>query len=241
MRLKPDSGDENMKKTFICLIVCGLYAPAFAQQSVFKELEKSAGGVRISAPGDPVPSSAGSVAVRASCSIVDQSGTLDSFACRNSEGKTRCYADIDVDGTPFRVYGGCYPTHMDCWSNGVGAVKDPCDSIDEAEPRANAAFSARQTAGALDEKLRKANNKGDLPAMREVKFLFDPAGTKGGTYAVVDLGGVIDLWACRNSTGTMRCYADVITDGSSLRVYGGCWNSFSDCLWDGPGFVNPYH
>ena len=62
-----------------------------------------------------------------SCRVIDQSGTLDSWACRNSPHKIRCYADIELEnGSRTTVYGGCYPSYSDCWSLGEGAV-NACD------------------------------------------------------------------------------------------------------------------
>ena len=61
------------------------------------------------------------------CRIVDQSGTLEPYDCRNSDGNIRCYADVEYDnGTRLRVWGGCYESFSDCWSTGPGAV-DACD------------------------------------------------------------------------------------------------------------------
>lgn len=60
------------------------------------------------------------------CKVKDQSGTMDSQACRDSEDKIRCYAEVEADGSSFKVYGGCFGSYSDCWSTGPGAV-NPCD------------------------------------------------------------------------------------------------------------------
>lgn len=62
------------------------------------------------------------------CRVTDQSGTLDSWFCRNSQvGKIRCYADIELEhGAKTRVWGGCVGTYSDCWFNGSGRV-DACE------------------------------------------------------------------------------------------------------------------
>lgn len=61
------------------------------------------------------------------CTVKDQSGSMEAWECRDSEGKIRCYADVEYEnGTRMRVWGdGCYQTYSDCWSTGPGAV-DPC-------------------------------------------------------------------------------------------------------------------
>ncbi|MCX5786415.1 MAG: hypothetical protein NTX59_12075 [Elusimicrobia bacterium] len=215
-----------MKKVLMILTVCGLYAPAFAQQVSINELKNAANNEQLSVPAIAAPSAAvpekneikkpiadkaemprrevkfrlGIPATNKSgnCSVTAQDGTLDSWACRNSDGKIRCYADVNVDGKTFRVNGGCAASYSDCWWSGSAAVKDPCDSID-VNP--------------------------------------DPAPGSGCT--VKDQDGTLDSWACRDSEGKMRCYADVTANGSSFRVYGGCFASFSDCWSTGPGAVNP--
>ncbi|NUM89059.1 MAG: hypothetical protein HUU37_07640 [Bdellovibrionales bacterium] len=62
-----------------------------------------------------------------SCRVVDQSGTIESWECRNSEGNIRCYADVEYqNGTRLRVWGGCVSSYGDCWSTGSSAV-NPCN------------------------------------------------------------------------------------------------------------------
>lgn len=60
------------------------------------------------------------------CKLKDQSGTIDVGACHSSPGSWRCYADVEVNGNPFRVFGGCYGSLSDCFFSGAGAVK-PCN------------------------------------------------------------------------------------------------------------------
>ena len=135
------------------------------------------------------------------CTVTDQNGDIDSWACRDSEGKIRCYADVNVNGNSFRINGGCAASFSDCWSNGASAVKDPCDSI--------------------------ADNGGSTPP---------PSGT-GCT--VTDQSGDIDPWACRDSEGKTRCYADATINGSPMRIYGNCVASFSECWATGSSPVDP--
>jgi hypothetical protein len=62
-----------------------------------------------------------------SCKIIDQDGSLDGWYCRNSPGKIRCYADIEIDnGVKTRVWGGCGESYSDCWWNGSSRV-DACE------------------------------------------------------------------------------------------------------------------
>lgn len=63
------------------------------------------------------------------CKVIDQSGTQDSWACRDSEaGRIRCYADIEIVevGVKTRVWGGCAGSFSDCWWNGNSRV-DACN------------------------------------------------------------------------------------------------------------------
>ena len=62
------------------------------------------------------------------CRVIDQSGTIEPYACRNSTlGSIRCYADIELEhGAKTRVWGGCVGTYSDCWWNGSGRV-DACE------------------------------------------------------------------------------------------------------------------
>jgi hypothetical protein len=61
------------------------------------------------------------------CKVVDQSGTIESWECRNSTGKIRCYADVQYEnGTKLRIWGGCYDSYGDCWGSGEGKV-EACD------------------------------------------------------------------------------------------------------------------
>ena len=61
------------------------------------------------------------------CRVVDQSGSIDSWACRKSDGKIRCYADIELEGgAKTRVWGGCASTYSDCWAFGDSRV-DACN------------------------------------------------------------------------------------------------------------------
>lgn len=63
-----------------------------------------------------------------SCRVVDQSGSIEPWECRNStSGNIRCYADVEYgNGTRLRIWGGCYGSFSDCWSTGAGGV-DACD------------------------------------------------------------------------------------------------------------------
>jgi len=61
------------------------------------------------------------------CTVVDQDGTLNLWACRNSEDKIRCYADVRFDdGKTARVWGDCVKSFQDCWWNGDSRV-DACE------------------------------------------------------------------------------------------------------------------
>jgi hypothetical protein len=62
------------------------------------------------------------------CRVVDQSGSIEPYACRNSTlGSVRCYADIELEGgAKTRLWGGCVSTFSDCWWNGSGRV-DACE------------------------------------------------------------------------------------------------------------------
>lgn len=62
------------------------------------------------------------------CRVTNQSGTIDVWGCRNSEGKIRCYADIELveSGVKTRVWGGCGSSYSDCWWNGNSRV-DACN------------------------------------------------------------------------------------------------------------------
>jgi hypothetical protein len=41
------------------------------------------------------------------CRVVDQSGSIEPYACRNSTlGSVRCYADIELEGGRCVVFGG---------------------------------------------------------------------------------------------------------------------------------------
>lgn len=62
------------------------------------------------------------------CTLVDQSGSMEPWECRDSKtGNIRCYADVKyANGTNMRVWGGCFDSYSDCWWNGDGAV-DPCE------------------------------------------------------------------------------------------------------------------
>jgi len=73
---------------------------------------------------DPTSAAPGP-AVQTGCQVKDQSGTIDSWACRNSTGHWLCYADAIINGGNSRISGGCYESLSDCWSTGAGAV-DPC-------------------------------------------------------------------------------------------------------------------
>jgi hypothetical protein len=61
-----------------------------------------------------------------------------------------------------------------------------------------------------------------------------------GQCKIVDQDGSSEPWDCRDSkTGTIRCYADVeYENGTKLRIWGGCYGSYSDCWWSGPGHVD---
>jgi len=65
------------------------------------------------------------------CTVKNQSGSIDSWECRNSPGKWRCYAEVEVNGKPFRINGACAESLGDCFWSGSSAVKDPCDSIED--------------------------------------------------------------------------------------------------------------
>ncbi len=50
----------------------------------------------------------------------------------------------------------------------------------------------------------------------------------------------IEPYECRNCPGKQRCYADVVYEnGTKLRVWGGCYESMSDCWGSGSGAVSP--
>lgn len=74
------------------------------------------------------------------CEVVDQSGSLDSWYCRYSDFKIRCYADVKyTDGSTDTIWDGtdsdgsvadtgtCYQSYMDCWSSGQGRVNPSCE------------------------------------------------------------------------------------------------------------------
>lgn len=60
-----------------------------------------------------------------------------------------------------------------------------------------------------------------------------------GQCRVKDQSGSLEPWECRNSTtGNIRCYADVeYENGTRLRIWGGCYDSYSDCWGTGDGAV----
>lgn len=60
------------------------------------------------------------------CSIINQSGNIDPWECRNSpNGSTRCYADARINGREVRVFGACAASFSDCWY-GKSAAVNPC-------------------------------------------------------------------------------------------------------------------
>ena len=62
-----------------------------------------------------------------SCKVIDQSGSLEPWECRDSDGKIRCYADVEYgNGTRLRIWGSCVSSYSDCWGSGAGNV-DPCN------------------------------------------------------------------------------------------------------------------
>lgn len=64
------------------------------------------------------------------CEILNQSGSIDAWACRNSPHSIRCYADIKVEtgaSVKQRLEGSqCATDFSQCWSTGSKAF-DPCD------------------------------------------------------------------------------------------------------------------
>lgn len=215
-----------MKKTVISLIVCCLCPPLFAQQGSVEQLKDTAGAKELPVIAEPAPVTAAAAKEmtaaepgfpklrevkflfgkqartdKSNCTVTAQDGTMDIWECRNSDGKYRCYAEVTVDGKPFRVYGGCASSFSDCWSTGSSAVQDPCDSIE-------------------------SQGGGDP----------QPA---GDTCTIKDQSSTIDVWACRDSEGKQRCYADAYINGSPMRIYGSCTTSMSDCWSTGSLAVNP--
>ena len=61
-----------------------------------------------------------------SCRVIDQSGSIEPWECRNSDrGNIRCYADVEYqNGTRLRLWGSCVGSYSDCWSSDS---VDPCD------------------------------------------------------------------------------------------------------------------
>lgn len=76
-----------------------------------------------------------------------------------------------------------------------------------------------------------------LPSLTAQIMSCDP---NPGSCRVTDQSGSAEPWDCRDAQGVIRCYADVeYGNGTRLRVWGGCYSSYSDCWSMGSGAVKP--
>ena len=222
-----------MKNFITALILGALCVPSFAAQSTpIEDLKQAASCKDFAAIPVPEAAKAGdktnmnSVKFLADrknvksgkngCTVTGQSGSIDSWACRNSDGKIRCYADVDVNGKSFRVYGGCVSSYSACWASGAGAVVSPCDSIADGGDVGNG-----QTGG------------GSTPD--------NPTENASGCTFLGQGGSAKSWFPCRNpEEGKFRCHADASINGEIVRIYGACAPMPSDCELVGPYAVkNP--
>jgi len=63
-----------------------------------------------------------------SCSIEDQSGTIDVSFCSGQSNSIRCYAEVEFEnGSESKIMGGvCVDSFSDCWSSGEYRVEPAC-------------------------------------------------------------------------------------------------------------------
>ncbi len=136
-----------------------------------------------------------------SCELTDQSWTTDSSGCRNSEGKSRCYAEVSFGGASLRLYGSCVTSPSECRGGGAAAVANPCDSIE-------------LLSGSLA-------HAGGSCSVNDQSWTVDSSacGNMVRCYADVDLGGAV-----------VRFYGGCVDNNYAYACHGGNAGAVNPCI-----------
>ena len=217
-----------MKKALLIITVCGLYVPVFAQQISLNQLKKAAANGQISAPAIAIPSAAVPGKTRITKQAADKAVMPQREvkflpgipAANKSENCSVTTQDGTMDSSACQNFDGKIRCYADVNVDGKTFRDYGGCAASYSDCWWNGSAAVQDPCNSID-----VNP--------------DPAPPSVAGCTVNDQDGTLDSWACRDSDGKIRCYADVNANGSSFRVYGGCFASYSDCWWNGAGAVNP--